>query len=152
MIENPFIHLRSAKFPIQPGEDAELVNPNTYGKALAEYLQTRLIERGYRVPFVCCEDWGWWVELKGQPFTLGLLVRGFAMEDRSLDLCVQVSAEPERRWSWTRFRFIDRAPTVEQLNRDLKEIVESDPAIRVLRYTQDFPLAEGTDESVATEP
>jgi hypothetical protein len=140
MAENRFIHVQSSKFPILPGEEAELVNEGTYGKALAKYLQARLIERGYDVPFVCCEDWGWWVQLKGQPFELGLCVLGFAKPDNSLDLCVQVSTEPDRRWSWTRFRFIDRAPRVNQLNRDLKEIVESDPAIQVLGFSEDCPL------------
>jgi hypothetical protein len=140
MADNTFIHVRSSKFPILPGEEAELVNDGFYGKAFAEYLQARLIERGYKVPFVCCEDWGWWVHLKGQPFELGLCVVGHAMGDDALDLCVQVSAEPERRWSWTRFRFIDRAPRVNQLNKDLREIVESDPEIEVLNYSAEFPL------------
>jgi hypothetical protein len=140
MAESLFIRIQSAKFPILLGEDAELVNEGMYGKAFAQYLQARLIERGYQVSFVCCEDWGWWVELKGQPFALGLCIYGRAMEDGSLDLCVCASAEPERRWSWTRFRVIDRTPRVNQLNTDLKAIVESDPDIRLLSYTADFPL------------
>jgi hypothetical protein len=51
-----FIHVRSAKFPILPGEREELVNDGTYGKALAEYLQKELTDRGYHAPFVCGED------------------------------------------------------------------------------------------------
>ena len=80
------------------------------------------------------------MEVKGQPFALGLCVYGLPQEDDSLDLCVQVSAKPEKRWSWTRFQFIDCAPRVETLNRDLKEIVESDCEIRVLGYPEEFPL------------
>lgn len=140
MSENPFIHIRSTKFPIQPGEADELVNEGTYGKALAEYLQGRLLELGYEAPFVCCEDWGWWVDIKGQPFTLGICVYGFPNDDNSLDLCFQISEKPERRWSWTRFQFIDRAPTVEKLSRDLEEIVDSDPEIQLLGYPKEFPL------------
>ena len=34
-----FIHIRSSKFPILPGEKEELVNDGMYGKALAEYLR-----------------------------------------------------------------------------------------------------------------
>jgi hypothetical protein len=140
MTDNRFIHIRSSMFPIQPGEEAELVNDGIYGKALAVYLQQRLVELGYEVPFVCCEDWGWWVEVKGQPFALGLCVYGFPDDDNSLDLCFQVSAKPERRWSWTRFTIIDRAPRVERLNRDIEGIVESDSDIEVLGYTDEFPL------------
>lgn len=69
---NPFIHIQSAKFKILPGEEEEFVNEGTYGKSLAEYLQAQLTQYGYDVPFFCCEDWGWWIELKGQPFVLGL--------------------------------------------------------------------------------
>jgi hypothetical protein len=54
-----FIHIRSSKFPILPGEKEELVNNGMYGKALAEYLQAKLRNRGYDAPFVCCEDWSW---------------------------------------------------------------------------------------------
>jgi len=56
-----FIHIKSEKFPVLPGEDAELVNEGTYGKALAQYLEARLRERAYEVPTYCCEDWGWWI-------------------------------------------------------------------------------------------
>ena len=42
-----FIHIRSAKFPILPGEKEELVNEGMYGRALAEYLQARVRDRGY---------------------------------------------------------------------------------------------------------
>jgi hypothetical protein len=81
------------------------------------------------------------VELKGQPFTLGLCVYGTQMDEPTLDLCVTVSAKPERRWSWTRLQFIDRAPTVDKLNRDLKDIVEADSEIQVLGYSEEFPLS-----------
>jgi hypothetical protein len=98
---NPFIHIKSAKFPILPGEEDELVSEGTYGKALARYLEARLKDRGYDVPFICCEDWGWWVEIRGQPFSLGLCVYKFAEETQ--ELCFTISREPGRRWSWTRF-------------------------------------------------
>jgi glycine/D-amino acid oxidase-like deaminating enzyme len=69
-----FVHLRSAKFPVLPGEDDELINPGTYGKALAEYLRQRLRERSINAPFTCCEDWGWWVAVKDLPFVAGVCV------------------------------------------------------------------------------
>ena len=68
------IHIRSAKFPILPGEREELVNEGMYGKALAQYLQGKLRERGYAAPFICCEDWGWWVELKAAPVAFGVCI------------------------------------------------------------------------------
>ena len=49
-----------------------MMNEGTYGKALARYLQEKLQERGCLAPFVGCENWGWWVELKNAPFTFGV--------------------------------------------------------------------------------
>lgn len=140
MTANPFIQLRSDKFPILPGEEDELLNDGVFGKALSEYLRERLIERGYDSPFVCCEDWGWWVELKGQPFTLGLCVYGFPFDDdETLDLCVRVSEDGGRRWSWTRFRMIDRTARVEQLHSDVLSILEADDDVAVIQVIDDFP-------------
>lgn len=137
---NPFIHIKSAKFPVLPGEEEELVNEGTYGKALAEYLEAKLKDRGYDVPFVCCEDWGWWVEIRGQPFTLGLCVYGGPDLAGTQELCFTISEEPGRRWSWSRFRFIDTTSRVEKLFTDLKMILADDPDIQVLGYPSGFPL------------
>src|SRR5262249_50837217 len=84
----PFIRVRSSTFAIRPGEAEELVNEGTYGKALAEYLTEKLRERGYYAPFFCCEDWGWWVELKGVPFVFGVCIYGRELGEGQLDLYV----------------------------------------------------------------
>ena len=131
---------KSAKFPILPGEAEELVNEGTYGKALAQYLETKLKEREYEVPFICCEDWGWWVEVRGQPFTLGLCVYGGPDLAETHELCVRISTEPGRRWSWSRFRFIDTTSRVEQLLMDLKETFSKDGEVQILGYPEDYPL------------
>lgn len=135
-----FIHIQSTKFPILPSEPQELVNEGTYGKALAEYLESKLKGRGYDVPFICCEDWGWWVEIKGQPFSLGCCVYGASDAGERPELCVMVSREPERKWSWLKFRFIDTRSRVNQLQSDIIATFEDDPEIQMLGVTEDFPL------------
>jgi len=140
MATNPFLHIKSAKFPILPGETEELVNEGTYGKALAEYLEAHLKQKGYEIPFICCEDWGWWVEIKGQPFALGCCVYGASDATDKQELCVTISRDAERRWSWLRFRFVDTTARVEQLFRDLKSILSNDPEIELLGCPEDFPL------------
>jgi hypothetical protein len=140
MAANPFIHIKSATFPVLPEEDGELVNAGTYGKALGQYLEAKLKERGYDVPFICCEDWGWWVEIRGQPFTLGLCVYGGPRLAETQELCFAISKEPGRFWSWTRFRFIDTTSRVEKLFSDLKMILSEDHDIQVLGYPEEFPL------------
>ncbi len=140
MPANTFIHIKSAKFPTLPGEDEELVNEGTYGKALAHYLQAELAKRSYDVPFVCCEDWGWWVEIKGQPFVLGICVYCSFELAETEELCVTVSMEPGRRWSWRRFGFIDTSARVGQLNTDLREIFEVDSEVEILGFPETYPL------------
>lgn len=67
-----FLHIRTDQFPVLPGEEDELVNPGTYGKAFAMYLQAQLTQAGYRCPLVCCEDWGWRVSVELKEKTIGL--------------------------------------------------------------------------------
>jgi hypothetical protein len=135
-----FIHIRSSRFPILPGEADELVNEGTYGKALAEYVQAKLNECGYDAPFLCCEDWGWWVELKGAPFAFGVCVYSKPGDEAPVEfLCTDGAAGP-RQWSWKRFRFVETAPWVSKLQKDLVEIFKGDPAVEVLGVTDEFPF------------
>jgi hypothetical protein len=140
MNANCFIHIRSEKFPALPGEDDELVNEGTYGKGLAQYLQTRLKERSYDAPSFCCEDWGWWLEIAGQPFTLGVCVYGTSASMRVHEHCVMVSEKSRRRWSWSRFKFIDTSTRVDKLLEDLRDILASDNEIQILGYPEAYPL------------
>ena len=142
MSQNPFIHIRSPKLRVLPGEDDELVNEGMYGKALAEYLQSRLAHRGYQTPLVVCEDWGWWLTIAGLPFTCGLCIYGSRIDDSDdLDLCVTISTAKGRKWSWGRFRFIETTAEVERLHQAVRSVLTDDSDIAILGETPDFPLA-----------
>ena len=145
-----FIHIRSAKFPILPGEKEELVNEGMYGKALAEYLQAKLRERGYDAPFICCEDWGWWVELQSTPFTFGVCIYCGPERDGPLDLFCTDGATAPRKWSWSRFRFVDTSPYVNKLHDDLVAIFRADRDVQVLATDLDSPFAEEGSEPGAS--
>ncbi|MBL8793034.1 MAG: hypothetical protein JNM56_03955 [Planctomycetia bacterium] len=128
-----FIRVRSTRFAILPGEEQELVNEGMYGKALAQYLQRKLQERGYDAPFFCCEDWGWWVELKGTPCAFGVCIYcGPQQPDGLLDLFCTDGAVAPRQWSWRRFRFIDMTGAIEKLHADLLAIFRADPEVQLL--------------------
>jgi hypothetical protein len=146
---NKFIHVRSAKFPILPGEKEELVNDGMYGKALAEYLQAKLNARGYDAPFICCEDWGWWVELKSAPFTFGVCIYCGPEPSEILDLFCTDGAAGRTKWSWRRFRFVDTRPWAEKLHTDLISIFQSDADVVILSTSLDSPFgdAAASDES-----
>jgi len=134
-----FIHIRSSKFPVLPGEKEELVNDGMYGKALAEYLQAKLTERGYLAPFVCCEDWGWWVQLKSAPFSFGVCIYSGPEEGPVEFVCTDGATGP-RKWSWKRFRFVDTTPWVQKLHDDLLAIFRADGDVEILGISDEFPF------------
>jgi hypothetical protein len=134
-----FFHIRSSQFPILPGEEQELVNAGTYGKALAQYLQRHLQTRGQFAPFLCCEDWGWWVELRGAPFTFGACI--YARPDQKVPeeyVCTEGAASP-RPWVWKQLRFVDSQPWVQRLETDLESIFQADDNIQLVAITDSFP-------------
>ncbi len=137
-----FIHLRSARFPELPGETEEMVNPGTVGKALALHLQERLQANGREVPFLCCEDWGWWVELADAPFRFGVCIYSQPAEGEAMEFCCTDGVVAERIWQWRRFRFIDTAPWAEALHGELLAIFRDDPQVELLGSGPTFPLGD----------
>src|SRR5690606_17499477 len=131
-----FIHIRSEKFPVLPGEEDEIVNEGMYGKALALYLQSKLTERGYKSPFVVAEDWGWWVDIDGPPFTFGVCI--YTSPDGTTEYVCTDGAPGPRKFSWSKFRFFDTKPFAEKLCAELKAVFEADEDIQIVRISEDF--------------
>jgi hypothetical protein len=135
-----FIHIKSTRFPILPGEREELVNEGTYGKALAEYLQVKLRERGYDVPFVCCEDWGWWVELKSAPFAFGVCIYSGPEESGPVEYACTSGVAAARCWSWRKFRFVDTTPWSDKLHEDLMAVFRADDEVQIVGVSDEMPF------------
>ena len=144
-----FIHLRSSKLGLMPGEQEDVVNEGIYGKALAIYLTERLPKYGYQVPFYCCEDWGWWVHIDGVPFLFGICIYGWPMGDSDhLDIWCTDNFHQSRKWSWRKWRFFDTAALAAKLQRDLLQLFREDPEIEI-RGISDSP--HGQDAPPATQ-
>jgi hypothetical protein len=140
-----YIHVRSPKFAILPGEKEELVNDGTYGKGLAEYLQGKLREKGYVTPLVCCEDWGWWIELKA-PFAFGVCIYCDPDSKDILDLFCTDGATSDKKWSWAKLRFIDTTPWVKKLHEDLVSIFQADKEVELVSTCLDEPFTQRPDD------
>ncbi len=134
-----FIHLRSARFPLLPGEAEEMVNGGLVGKALALHLQEQLRRLGRDVPFVCCEDWGWWVELAGTPFRFGVCVYSLPSDGGIAEFCCTDGASAERIWNWRTLSWIDTAPWAQALHGELQAIFRDDPEVELLGSGPTFP-------------
>ena len=122
------------------------MNEGTYGKALALYLQEKLKGRGYNAPFFCCEDWGWWIELKDVPFVFGVCIYCGPEHGELSDLFCTDGATSAKKWSWRKFRFIDTAPWAEKLHADLVSIFQAEFEIHIVSTTLDSPYPEEDDK------
>ncbi len=130
----------SSKFPILEGEESELVNKGFYGKALCQYLQDKLTKAGYQVPFYCCEDWGWWVELKGPGTPMGLLV--YCMPEQKGDpkkYAIMSSITDEKMWSWRKLRKIEVGASVKKVMDDLEQLLKEDKEIDSVTRHDEYP-------------
>jgi len=164
LADNQFIEITAPHLCVMENESDELNNDGIYGKALAEYLQMHLGELNYAVPWIACEDWGWYVPAEIDRFRMGICVYGFPRsEDEKaieiyqkyggppkdpnsepagvpLSLCVRVGTQHRKYWNWRRFRRIDRSQQVANLNRDLLAIFQRDSTITVVGCCDEFPI------------
>lgn len=125
-------HIRTAQFPILPGEEREIVNPRTFGKALAQYLANQLKQRGFRIPACVAEDFGWWIEVAAPVGSSSITVRRAQDEPIGVaDFAIAVSSAT-RKWSWRRFRYVDLMEINSQLSEDIGTILRADDAIEIV--------------------
>ena len=145
-------HLRSSKFPIQPREEEEITNPGTYGQALAEYMQKSLQARDYSVPFICCEDFGWWVEVKLERTSVGVTCIRAHEDDGPCDFAV-VAGDCEMKWSWKHFGRVNISSELEALEKDLLDVFTKDTDIEVIaRNFDSLELLAFSDTSEDAPP
>ena len=133
-------------FPVLSGEKEETVNEGTFGKSLSLYLQDKLCERGYRIPFTCPEDWGWWVEIKGDSFTYGVCIYSDQIESENIEYACLVGIQATRTWSWRKFKLIVTKPWADKLFDDLMEIFKLDSEVTVLGVTEGCPVGEELED------
>lgn len=142
-----FLHIRTKKFPVLEGEEEEIVNPGTFGKAFAQYIEAALKQAGYEVPFIVCEDWGWWVEVKLPQKSIGITCYRDHDENTECDFVCSPSPEKDKVWSWSKFRFVDIGPELASLRKTLAEAFASDPEILYLGETDEMPLYGNSDSA-----
>lgn len=125
------VHFRCGKFPPYEGEE-EQINPGLWGKRLAEYLVRGFAERGLETEEPVAEDWGWYVPVRNEGFRLALCC-GHQDGDEDEFLCFTDPATPVVRKF---FKKIDATPQLTRLTGALREILEGDPEIREVVWTE----------------
>jgi hypothetical protein len=128
--------LKSSLFEIEPGED-EKTNPGCYGKQLATWLRSKLIEKGYKVEEVIAEDWGWCIMCMRDPFLLWVGC-GCALDHEpkpddpppsGKDVTWSCFVAAEKPLLRGLFKRIDTASAVEKLYREVEGILKAEPSV-----------------------
>jgi hypothetical protein len=132
------LEFRSSAFPPYPGEE-EQINPDLYGKRLAEFVAEALSEAGFEVDEPDPEDWGWYVTIANQEFPLWVGC-GHYQEFPDGFLCFIEPSKPfVRKW----FRKVSTEDTVRRVANVLEKSLEAHPEVRELRWWTDEESARG---------
>jgi len=103
------VEFRSDKFPPFEGEE-KLVNPDLWGKRLADFLREGLRKQGFETDEPIAEDWGWVVPVVNKSFRLWIGC-GHYQEYEDGFLCF---IEPHKPFVW---RFFKRVNARERVTR-----------------------------------
>jgi hypothetical protein len=122
------ISFTSSHFPVEPGEDED-INPGIYGKALAQYLASKLKERGVEVEGIVEEDFARLVMLHRRPFRLWVACAND--EGSTTNWQLFLSAEIGLV-GWLRRQSVE--PAFSALREHVRAIVEAVPAVSQIQW------------------
>jgi hypothetical protein len=113
-----------------------------YGKQLAGWLRTKLIEKGYTVEDVIPEDWGWCVMCARKPFMLWAGCVSVHDHDRTrpgdpvpkgADVTWSCMVVAETAFLAGLFKRVEVEPALNQLAAHVANILAAEPSIRIVR-------------------
>jgi len=125
------VEFRSSKFPPYEGEEAE-INPGLWGKRLAEYLVQKLADRGIKTLGIIGEDWGYYIPVENEGFKLAVCC-GHQNGDEDEFLCFTDPGTPIVKKF---FKKIDATAQLSRLTEALRQILEADPEIKDVAWTE----------------
>ena len=123
------VEFRSDRFGALEGEE-ELINPNLWGKQLADFLKAGLDAEGFETTEPIAEDWGWVLQIKNEPlaFWIGC---GHYQEYSDGYLCF---IEPHKPFVWKLLRKIDTQSRIAALQRAMDKVLAEEAGIRAKRW------------------
>src|SRR6266704_5104557 len=123
------VEFRSNRFPAFEGEE-EMINPDLWGKLLADFLREGLLSRGYEIPEPIREDWGWMLRVLNQHLSTWIGC-GHYQEYHDGFLCF---IEPRKPYVWKGFRRIRTVETINALRVAMDEVLVEPAGIRSKKW------------------
>ena len=124
-------------FPILEGEEDEIVNDRTYGKAVCQYLKRELPNAGISVPSFVAEDWGWWVSIEYDGYEMGLCVYSEPDVEGDPQAYAIMSSVIKKRSGW--FRRVDNTKPVTVIMDSVEGVFKRDPGIDTVERLDNVP-------------
>lgn len=103
-----------------------MINPDLWGKLLADFLREGLLSRGYEIPEAIPEDWGWLLRILNQPFSMWIGC-GHYQEYPDGFLCF---IEPRKPHVWKGLRRFRTTETIVALKLAMDEVLIESAGIR----------------------
>ena len=123
------VEFRSDRFPPYETESVQ-VNPELWGKRLAEFFRDGLRGEGFQTGEPIAEDWGWMVPIANEKFRLWIGC-GRYQEYPDGFLCFIDPHQPFIRKLLGR---IDTTETIGSLQRAMDKLLTEDAGIRAKRW------------------
>ena len=132
------VEFRSDRFPPIEGEE-KLVNPNLWGKRLADFLREGLQSQGFETKEPIAEDWGWVVPVVNRAFPLWIGCGRYQEYDDGF-LCF---IQPHKPFVWRFFKRVDTRDRIAVLKEAMDRVLSEQEGVRSKRWRTYQEFNEG---------
>jgi len=140
MLVERIIHFRTSIFPPLPNEAEELVNEGMYGKAVCQFLERELPQRGFEVIRYVAEDWGWWIEVENSVKSLELAIYSGGHDISEMDYAILLDIRKPSFFSLKKMKRVSRETEMKSLQSALEDLISSTPNVKLMSITEEFPF------------
>jgi hypothetical protein len=126
-----FVEFRSDRFPPLDGDGEEkLINPDLWGKRLADFLREGLRKRGFETKEPIAEDWGWIVPVVNESFRLWIGCGRYQKYNDGF-LCF---IKPHKPFVWRLLKRLDTRERVNALREAMDKVLAGEERVRSKRW------------------
>ena len=145
--------LLTGRIPQRMGINSVFFPRSFTGMPLDEITTADLLKKaGYAIPFIVCEDWGWWVEVKLPAKSIGITCYRDHDENTECEFVCSPSPEKDKVWNWPKFRFVDIGSELAAIRKALRDAFEADPEIEFLGESDEMPLIGNSEHDGGGQP